>query len=573
MADSTTSISGSSGFNVVTDDDGKIHIGKLGNGTDFDAIIDAQMKAEGLNKTKLESWKTDWEKKLTTVQDLNTKFLTYRSNLSYMDTMGEFLTKKIGVTDTNVLSATPTTDAEEGIHKIEVNQLAQNHIMTQSAGVADKTAEIVPTGGSTETLELTYGTGADAKTMKIDVAPGTTLEGLAQIINRHPDNAGVQAKVLYDGSKYYMQLSGKDLGADNTISINDANTTLAGFSTGDFTEIQQAQNAELRVDGWPKGSWIESDSNAVTDAVPGITLNLRSTGTTSIEIQNDSNAILNHVADFLDMVNDMKSSIKELTKYDPETKKAGLLQGDYSMSLISNLLNEVTSQHGIGFNGDTDAISTLAQLGIETDAKTGSPTFGMLTVDEEVFLKKLREDPQSVAEFFAADGIGSTDSGDVTFSSKIDGITKPGKYAVSYDVDAAGNITNAFIGGKPASVNGLTITAGSDTDAKGAVLTVNNLTAGSYTANLSLKQGKAGELHDALTEMTVGEKATFKVLTSNYTQMVENLTKQISDEETRLKTYEKNLREKYSRLDKTLAEYTSMQKTLDDQLKQLNAGD
>jgi flagellar hook-associated protein 2 len=69
-----------------------------------------------------------------------------------------------------------------------------------------------------------------------------------------------------------------DTGSDATLAIS-ATTTLAGFSSADFSTTQTNQDALLKVDGWPSGTnYITRDSNSIDDLIDGVTLNLRGKG-------------------------------------------------------------------------------------------------------------------------------------------------------------------------------------------------------------------------------------------------------------------------------------------------------
>ena len=117
-------------------------------------------------------------------------------------------------------------------------------------------------------------------TRTITTTADTSLGQLRDLINNDGANPGVRATLLtYEGQtggKYHLVLSGQDTGADYAIAV-EAATTLSGFEAANWTETQAARNSRIRVDGYPAGDWIETSGNVVTEAIPGVTLNLLST--------------------------------------------------------------------------------------------------------------------------------------------------------------------------------------------------------------------------------------------------------------------------------------------------------
>ncbi|BBD08637.1 flagellar filament capping protein FliD [Desulfovibrio ferrophilus] len=552
---------------------GAIHFTGLGNGTDFDSIIQAMVKAQSFHKNRLESWKADWEDKQTAFQDLNTTLLSLKTHMQSMDKPSEFFVKNVTSTDEDVLTATADSDAAEGNHLILVNQLAQNKIQTNSTGYADPTTVINSTG-SDQTIVLNYN-GKAAVT--ITIPDGTTLAGALNMINKDADNPGVRASIVSDGSSSYLQMRGMDMGSGATLSL--AGSTLSGYDdTGGNWDVNQAnQNAQIRVDGWPISTWIESDTNTITDAVEGVSFSLKSipfgqsNASITLSIANDNSAIKENVRGFVDKINEVRSELINLTKFDENMERGALLQGNYGLQLISTKLKDVTSQKGVGFDYDDDVISTLSQIGIMTDAEEGSATRGLLMFDEEIFDEAMKTDPDAVSSFFSAYFSGDTNSSDFTYDSHISGVTKAGTYAVEYTVDGSGTITSATIGGQTASIIGSQMTGPSGTDMAGLVINAVNLSAGTYTGEVRLKLGKAGQMVETLDEITSTVDGPLHILEDNYQDIIDDIDKKIDYETDRITRMERMTRSRFARLESTLSYYDSMMKSLDSQISSLSS--
>lgn len=547
---------------------GQIHFTGLGNGTDFDAVITKLIEVERTHINRLESWKAEWNDKVTAFQDVNTKMLALKTSLAGMDTVDEFLIKTAASSNSDILTASAGSSAQEGTHSILVNQLAQNDIWTHTTGHADTTTDI--TGGSASQFDYTY----DGTTVSLSVPSGTSLTTLVDRINKDNDNPGVRASIIFDGTMYHMQLRGLDLGNAYDVTIQ-ASTTLTGYQPTDFTHSQDDQSAQIRVDGYPPAGWIERSTNSIGDVISGLTLNLKSaTGATpiSITVDTDSEAVKEQVRTFVSQVNEVLTLIREQTKVD-DNNKGSLLTGNYGLQMIQTNLKSILAQRGIGFDYDLDAVVSLASIGITTDADEGSVTIGQLLLDETALSEALDTDPEAVARLFSAKNEASTNSSDfVPFDEPyIVGVTQAGTYEIAYQVDGSGNIINATIAGIAATVDNTTHTITSSSgSAKGLTLEVRNLNLGSYTGNAYLKLGKTGELIDELSDLTNSTTGTLKVLERNYTDIMNNIDDKIAYEEARLTRMERDMRNRFARLESLLGYYENLTAYLTSQISSLS---
>lgn len=578
---------------------GQVNFAGLGNGTDFNALIDGLMNVERRRVTKLESWKAEWQAKVDAFHELNTKMLSLKSSLEGLDTMNEFMTKSVSSTENTILSATADSSAEVAAHTVRVNQLAQNAILTTQNGYA--TTDTVLNSGVSQTFAYNY-KGTD---YSLTIPRDTTLEGLKSLINNDPNNPGVRVTLISDGSNSFMQFRGMDLGADATLSIG-AGTTLSGFEASDFDITQINQNSQIRVNGWPAGGWVSNASNTVSGVVEGLTLSLKGASPgadISLTVDTDLESIKENVRTIVDQVNEVRKYILSLTKFDTVEEKGSLLTGNYGVDIISQKLKSITSEKGVGFfyydeSGSTpqgDVYSSLAQLGILTDADENSPTSGLLVIDEEKLSEALKNDTDAVARIFSLKDQGAVhNTNNFSYYSHIDGITDAGAYKVKYTVDGSGNISDAWINGYPANINNTThqITANAHKEvindqlveqngAAGLVLNVLNLTPGTYPPGGTseedyplalIKRGKTGEMVAQLNILTNKKTGPLHILEDNYEDIMDMIDDKIDYENTRIITTERNLREKFGRLDALLGNYQGKAAQLTSQISQLAKG-
>jgi flagellar hook-associated protein 2 len=249
---------------MATTTSGAIHFSGLGNGVDFSSIIDAVITANSVQKNRLTKWKQEWTDKQDSLQDLNKKLLSLQTTLKSLDTMDEFFSKNASTSDTTLVTATATSEADNASHSLEVNQLAQSDVWVADTGEALSTTDI--TGSTNQTLGFTYSNA----NISLSVAAGTTLDGLIYQINNDSSTSKlVRASKVYDGSTYHLQLTGRDTGANRAIGLT------AGFghyTPTSFTNTRKAQDAQIRVDNYPPSSQdVWRDQNAEADPTADIT--------------------------------------------------------------------------------------------------------------------------------------------------------------------------------------------------------------------------------------------------------------------------------------------------------------
>lgn len=567
-------------------------------------MINNLYSIESKQVNKLIQWKADWKTRLQAFQQLRTELVSLQSTLSSMNSSNSFMVKSASTSNSGVVAATTSSEASAGTYTIEVNRLASNSIWSANSGFGDKMDAVNDSGSEGE---FTYTYMGETRTIK--VASGTTLEALKNMINNDAQNPGVKAQLISTGNGVVFQLRGMDTGADASLNI-DSTTNLSGISIDDMSawEVQQGENSQIRVNGWPSSSWLEMPSNSITEIAEGVTFNLRGTGSATVTVEIDTTAMEENVEKFVEAVNSFRTVLLSLTAVDEdkdvldpdyaesqsEMEIGSTLTGNYGVQLLSSRLKQAIAGQALGFtyrstvNGTTqgDLFSTLSQLGITTNADKGNANFGLLeinTISGEkgslTLAEALAADPAAVASLFAAQSEGSSNSEHFTYNSHISGITQAGTYNVSYTTDADGNITSATINGESASIDqdnkqiALYSSQGSN-GASGIVLDVQNLTPNStFTGTVSIKNGKINELLDMMSgsEGLLGENGTLRILEKNYNTIIDNIDKKIAQEDDRLTKWLRTTRLKFSRLEAVLSKYNSINEGLQSQISQLSS--
>ena len=433
-------------------------------------------------------------------------------------------------------------------------------LKTTMAGTAS-TDIISDTGG---TFKFAYAGAIHS----ISISSSDTWADLAANITAATGVTASTADV--DGSLEFT-LTGEP-GSTNQISIiNAPGTSVESLQARHFSQVQGA------TDGY-----IERTNNSISDIIPGVTMNLTSTGTTTLTTSLDPESVTENVQIFIESVNAVLQQIKEQTQVTTvgSNVSGSLLTGNYGLQMIQQKIKNILAEKGQGFDYDMDAIISLGSVWITTDTSEGSPTFGLLTMDESAFSAALNSNPDAVARLFSADYYPSTkevvggvavESSNFKFDSYIKGITGAGDFAVSYTVDAAGNITSASINGYGANIDGNKIVAaGEGNSAKGLALEIMNLTAGTYTGQVQIKSGKTAELSQEIKKLTDPLTGTLEILKDNYQDIMDSIDDKIAYEERRLELMERTLRLRFANLEAVLGNYDNISTQLSSQIKSLS---
>jgi flagellar hook-associated protein 2 len=456
-----------------------------------------------------------------------------------------------------------------------------------SSGTTDFTADTftatINASGGDKTFQVKYGSGA---AVDITITTGETLEDLMTAINN--SGLGIRASILNDGGTgsgaRHLVLRGEETGGDYTIVLNSGSgTTLDGtgdtedFSDGAgvFTETASAQNAQIRVDGFPSSGWIERKSNTISDVVDGLSMTLVDSGSVTVTVSADKEAIIEKVVAFTEAFNSVRSAIQDATSYDEETNTAGSLLGNYAVQIIKSRLDGLVAAAAPGFSDSADVYTNLQQLGFSTDVEEGSETQGLLELDTSELSDALDNDPDAVARLFAGYFDGITDDTRFSFSSSLSTAT-PGMYNVEVDTDTErgrfqleGGEWGDWVDLDGSSGN-YTLT-GTVEPEKGIAMNITYAAGtGTHTTELRLRNGIVAELSDELTDL-LSTSGPLSTLDEHYNDIIENIEDRIADEEKRLLKYEEMLKRRFARLDTYMGRMTQLSTAVAQMMNQQNS--
>ena len=311
-----------------------------------------------------------------------------------------------------------------------------------------------------------------------------------------------------------------------------------------------------------------------------------------------------------------KTSSKNYSSSQLTAEKGGLLQGNYGVQLFKSRFTSLLNSAPPGFTSRTtasdvlsgDVLANLANLGIKVETDQSSTNYGLLQIAPSSAISELQKMDQSnyedminnhlsdVVDFFCSSGTGASTSADFRYGSHISGITKGGSYDVNYSVDASGNITKVTVGGVEAtrdtSQPGYYYSVASG-DARGLSLQIDNLTPGDHSGQIRIKEGLVqtvstflkGELTFTDVNVTAtgtaqqnadaialkSQNGALMVLKNNYQSIMTNIDKKITQEQTRLDTWEARQKKVFANLETLLKQYNTQKEQLDSQISSLTS--
>lgn len=367
---------------------GILKLGGIASGLDTESLIKQLLSIERRPVSILETRRDELTTEMNAWRDLNTRLLNLQNRVSDLKklTSAAWTAKKASVSDTSVLGASAASTALTGTYSVNVTALSKATTYQSSVTAADVSTPL----GLADTITVSGGPG-DGKTIVLDGSE--SLSTLATNLNNA--DLGFTASVLQvSPGTYALIMKGKD-GATNDFSLTDTGSGVAAQLMG--TKATTAANAQLTVNNIA----IQSATNTVQDAIPGVTLTLQKEGTANVIVAEDTQKAVDAVKGFVDQYNSVVDFIETQTKYDTRSKKAGTLFGEGLVQSINSSLSKRVLEKVTGLTGDIDALS---QIGITTSRFVpGSPVSGKLTFDQAKFTEALQNDPEAVMNLFTLD--------------------------------------------------------------------------------------------------------------------------------------------------------------------------
>lgn len=392
----------------------------LASGFNSDKYIEAVMKQESIPLTRLQTKIDNTNAYRTAFNNLKTQLTKLKDAAQALADIDAF--KSLSATNSNssVLSATTGTGAVAGDYVITVNKLVSSQVSASE--------------GFSSTADLPDKITINGKAVSIDKSAGdidAVLAKLAKDINELSDPKVKATIVQTRPGEKSLVLTSIEAGEGGKFTLGSDDPDFWQKNDTGGVALQEASNASFTINGVT----VSSATNEIKDVVPGLTLNLTSTGTSTVKVSQDTSGVSDKVDAFVKAYNDIVTAIKNSTKKSEKNSDGTLtltLQGDPVLRDLQMQLNNWLN----GTFGDNENFKLLSQIGLEVDKGVTSASLmtGKISFDKELFQKKLAENPSAVEQMFrgteSSDGVAKlfannlkswTDSVDGIVTSKIKG--------------------------------------------------------------------------------------------------------------------------------------------------------
>jgi flagellar hook-associated protein 2 len=389
----------------------------IGSGLDVNGIITQLMAIERQPLAALEKEETKLNAKLSDIGKLQSLVSAMRDKAANLSSASLWSQTTGSSADAASVAVTTAAGAAVGSYAIEVQQLASAQTVSSRVFAASDTAGSF--GPGTLTIELGSWTGTpvsgftpQAGASAVTVTIGPDDDTLAEVRDRiNAANAGVSATLINDANGTRLAIRSKATGAENGFRITAAETSDDGVATDGLSALaydalgvsqmtlnRSAANAKATINGIA----IESASNTLSKVSDGVTLTLLRTTSAPVEVgvAADTAAVKTAVETFVTAYNELAAFIREQTKYDAATKKAGAMQGD---SLVLMLQRQMRGVINLPSSASTE-FDRLADVGLTMKVD------GTLELKSSA-LDNALTDMDELRKLFATDGTAAADSG------------------------------------------------------------------------------------------------------------------------------------------------------------------
>jgi len=252
----------------------------------------------------------------------------------------------------------------------------------------------------------------------MNAAPGATLPlGLTATATTDPTTGNQSLTIVSTDGK-------------TPFTINEPSSTAGTFG---FMQAAQGADASITVDGVP----LTSASNAVTGAVPGVTLNLLSANpgeTIDLGVQSDASAVSTAINQ---LVTDYNTAIGLVTSQfnvssstnssGAVTSSEGVLASDSTVVNLQSDLEQAINYMYKPPTGTTTSVSSLSDLGISAN------TDGTLSVNSTTLNNAITNNSTDLQNFFEGTALNGFAN---SVSNTLNNYTDPGNGAFTVDLSS-----------------------------------------------------------------------------------------------------------------------------------------
>lgn len=322
---------------------------------------------------------------------LRTALTTFRSSITALNsTSASVLKNSATMNQEGIATITASASAKKGTYSLNVTQLAT----AQQKGFEDLDDDAIK--NATGTLKINL----NGESIEVEMDGLNSMADFAEAINKtdfpsasNSNTAtsaqnGVTASLMRVDGKVSLILNSDQSGEKYDIQLDTSGMT-SGQNIFDKEEIMTAGKDAIFTLG-DSAKEYKSSSNTLDSLVDGVSIKLTSTTEANkpliISIDTDTTETQNQVQAFLDAYNSLRETVAGMTATGSGSDSRGAFAGDASISALTSELSNMLR----GTFGEQN----MSKFGITADKD------GKLNIDSKVLEEQLKNDPQTVAQFF-----------------------------------------------------------------------------------------------------------------------------------------------------------------------------
>ena len=377
-----------------------------GSNFDVQGLVSQLMSLEQTPLTSSKNRVTTYNNQVSALGKLKSTLSDFQTSLRGLISGSALNANKTDSSDASTAKGTAGSTAAAGTYVVNVTSLAasQTLALTSYDGSSGKITSSTQSLGNASggNLAIDFGSGTS---LSVTIGANATLQSISDAINAK--GGDVTASVVNSGTDgYKLALSSKKAGTEGSFSVSGGAALGLGFLDFDRTSSAAANlakrtsapsDAQFTVNGVA----ITASSNKVTEALTGLELNLYKTGTATVTVTRDDDAVIKNVQAFVDGFNKIKSQVDSMYKQSSNqvTDANGKVIGtavrlDNGARMI---MQDLTAEMSVGISG----VSLESGLGYLSQAGISLQKDGTLKLDSEAFKKALNKDSTALYKLFS----------------------------------------------------------------------------------------------------------------------------------------------------------------------------
>ncbi|UJF18034.1 flagellar filament capping protein FliD [Vibrio sp. SS-MA-C1-2] len=348
--------------------------------------IDAASIAQQFAQYDIAPFEQRYTRQLSQISQQTSAISKLKSALSTLENKMYDFTKtgsslqqsEVKIEDDSYFDVASSGTASSANLDIFVKQLATNHQVAVSAGVADVNDKM--SGGGK--LDITVGGSVTTLSILDGDSDGNGETSYIEFVSYFNEVMGdqVEASLVKSGGEITMVFSSTEEGADNNFTLEGKNWQNVIDMFDGQVELVAGQDAEIHLGSENSSVVLTNGSNTFEDLIEGSSVTIKKaheTGdvATNFTVGGDIATTMASMKEFVDEYNTLLDEINSLTTTGSEDESRGILASDSSVRSIKTQLQSYLRDT---FNDGSQDVS-LSSLGLEIDRD------GKLELDEDKF--------------------------------------------------------------------------------------------------------------------------------------------------------------------------------------------